>query len=168
LKRHLFNLLAGISLLLWVATIAMWVRSYWFADAIQLNRPAWREVATYKGRLYLSGSPNNTYSFPMFASEAVTVSSSWSYDLPDYNLIVLRWGGQRGEPSCRWFTRGYGFIGVPLWVVAILTAITPALKIRRRYSRAYVGLCATCGYDLRATPDRCPECGTIPLKPVNK
>lgn len=58
----------------------------------------------------------------------------------------------------------YG-VAVPLWFVAAATAVAPsgwAYSLWRRRRRARRLLCPTCGYDLRATPGRCPECGTTP------
>src|SRR3954471_20038029 len=54
----------------------------------------------------------------------------------------------------------------PLWLPALLFAIAPIYWLlfaphRRRAKRAKLGLCPTCGYDLRASPDRCPECGRV-------
>jgi len=51
-------------------------------------------------------------------------------------------------------------LSIPFWFIASISGI-PAFLLLRRKRSAIVGKCAACGYDLRATPERCPECGAI-------
>lgn len=63
--------------------------------------------------------------------------------------------------NCRPFAIIFGILPGWLWIVRPGMRIT--LRILRR-RRERFNLCGRCGYDLRATPDRCPECGMMPTR----
>jgi hypothetical protein len=68
------------------------------------------------------------------------------------------------------------FLQVPFWQLALLLSPPPLwlttrgiLRWRAVRRRAKTGRCKQCGYDLRASKDRCPECGTpIPPAPFER
>jgi hypothetical protein len=100
-------------------------------------------------------------------------SSSASTSPPDYYRLHgprvndLRFAGltlQFGE-----FSGALYQLTFPRWALAMIAAPLPVRwfliwrATRLRGARRAAGQCLRCGYDLRETPERCPECG---LKPV--
>jgi len=71
--------------------------------------------------------------------------------------LLLNWQNQSvlGE----WYNRG---IAVHWMLLSALAAVVPLATLLRPRRQGKQGICSMCGYDLRATPDPCPECGSVP------
>jgi hypothetical protein len=172
LLRILVNLATALSLVLCVATVALWVRSYKAND----------EVGWAGRNSRWSAGANNGWGLVFVASAAAPAHPSQAH--------ALGWGRYVGPPSDYYATgdhlgppgrersgpgvrllslvdgevRRHAFLG-HLAYPTTLFAFAPLTRViahARRRCRLGPGLCPSCGYDLRATPDRCPECGTIP------
>ena len=59
-------------------------------------------------------------------------------------------------------SEGFKALIIPLWIPALCFAVYPVYlltPLHRKRKRKKLGLCVKCGYDLRGSKDRCPECG---------
>jgi hypothetical protein len=90
---------------------------------------------------------------------------SWNgiVDRPSIVLpgVFVNWDPDRGG---EFYNRG---IAVHWVLLALLSSAPTVAFLVGRRRRISAGLCGVCGYDMRATPNRCPECGTECLCPKN-
>jgi hypothetical protein len=98
-----------------------------------------------------------------FERNAITENRIWPEPKIDGHGSVIN----RAGPLPRIYRRSgtSTLIRCPHWLAVVVLAMTNFLAARpiiRRWLRAKRSQCLVCGYDLRATSDRCPECGTIP------
>ena len=80
------------------------------------------------------------------------------------NIMGFAWhvGGGSGSGTQYRSLNRYWAVAVPYWSIFLLGSVLPLRMgyLRyRRYQRRRELRCVTCGYDMRATPARCPECG---------
>ena len=178
MRPGLFTLSWSLSLLVLVAICSMWARSYWVGDAMEWRRVTRDEREIYSWYLLLGsgrggvGLSRDAEDYDAASATLRDIGSRWSFvewrrGRPNYPQAVFHAGAGMPVPAfaLRWRGPLRRELIVPYWVIALIFALAPAFQLRRvlrersRRHRQAAGRCTACGYDLRATPERCPECG---------
>jgi hypothetical protein len=177
--RRVFFGLSGICALILIFALIMIYRGKGRIEelAVPLSGHSRLELANLNGSLrvmYLNSTPQLP---PAYMSAQVTPDTLEAWEparqsfperLPGPSRQGKFWGLVSTGDGAMWSIDGsiarYGYGALSWWVIAVLATILPARRLwlswrdTRRQKR---GCCRNCGYDLRASPSLCPECGGI-------
>ena len=171
LLRWAFNLAAALSALLFVGVLVLWARSYGPPSGYDhvgggTTRGDWTLASARGGlRWQFNFAARLPPAGPGVSRLSLSVARSNPFPgvtREDDSVVYTPPGGATVSlPSKRTVV-----VGDALPLLACVLFLVPAtivlarLRQRSRWIRG--GCCASCGYDLRATPNRCPECGAVP------
>jgi hypothetical protein len=174
-RRRVLNGLLLLSLLL-----GMWFASLWWRSYVAGSEIFWRQrpmqvlIRSRYGELWITCWKR--IDAPEYWSSNILQVNFWPIHErspvvafnPDVRAQTImgfkfqQWGWPR-PPQWAW---GYN-LTVPYWFL-VLCCLVPLIgatqyhwRSRRQRLRLATGLCPNCGYDLRSTPERCPECGKV-------
>jgi hypothetical protein len=156
--RWMIDGLTVLSLVLCVATAGFWVRSYSVLEAVEFRKPFSGILGWSRGEiavgLTVHGVPRAGFQYTATrATFSLAEKARGEFGSNRSEVGGIIWGR---EP------RGNKWIVLPCWIIATITAITPALwlgRAVRQRLRVRPGFCS-CGYNLTANVSGvCPECG---------
>ena len=190
MTRRLLNLFTLLSLLFCVAAVILWVRSYsrghvllWTLSNLDQPlglKPRYEETriiesahggiqlirARSEGYMSLAVAdrppesgvrcwPSARLTYPLLGRSDVSAPDALFWTLCGFQVLAQSERIDRDSYSTQTIT-------VPWWFVVMVSGVPPAAHLINKGRRTAAGTCSKCGYDLRATPGRCPECGAAP------
>ena len=177
MMRRVFKLASAVSVGCLVVAVALWIDSFnrYYGAVYLPDHPRSVEVYAVRGAAAVSsvdGLVDGTG-----AEDPARLRCSVVDLQPDVVRVFDEFGfanGRFGElgfhfirystpPTYNTTAEKQRIVVLPMWFAALVLAVLPAVSLRRGYvrrRRRAKGHCISCGYDLRASTDRCPECGT--------
>jgi len=158
MRRRMFAILSAVSMVSSVAMFALWGRSYFRSDTCTAPNGGYYRLSSNRGEIQVSFWAAAAPRFEFIHFEIGQPPYENQKHLLGFSAQRYEWSMLRDEPLDDSPPPVVTEIIFPHWSAAALLAISPAIWWRRR-NQHLPGTCPACGYDLRATPDRCPECG---------